>query len=265
MASLYRALPLFHGKKRLGMFFFPWLNNRIIEKPIKCRSDLELNILNTYDSIGKSLFFTGVYESETIDQLRLLLNRGDVIVDAGANIGAICLPIAKKTEVKVYAFEPSEFVYKALTDNIKSNKAENIVPIQKGLSDKNAMLDFYESKKYYGGSGPVPVDDSDCYKIEAITLDRFVEEEQIPKLKVLKVDVQGWEYYVFKGAEKLLDANRIDHIIFEFESWAEEGADLMAGAAQEFLMRKGFRLQTFSGEEITEPLTKGSAMLHAFI
>lgn len=95
-------------------------------------------------------------------------------------------------------------------------------------------------------------------------LDNFAAENNIEDIKVLKADVQGWEYHIFKGAERLINEGRIAHIVFEFEWWAEKNAGLKIGAAQQYLLDKGYLLQTLSGKSLTSPLTEGTVMLHAF-
>lgn len=230
---------------------------------ISGRGGLKYHILNTQDSIGRDLFFDGIYEPDTIRIIEENLSDGDIMIDAGANIGAISLSVAKNNKVTVYAFEPAKNIFEILQKNIDLNHLKNVKTFRQALSDKNGIVDFYESDRVHGWSGMVKIDSFQHYKVSAIALDDFALEQKIDKITVLKIDVQGWEYHVLKGAEKLLDEKRIAHIIFEFEWWAEKNAGLEIGAAQKFLLNKGYTLTTLAGREITEPLTSGTVSLHA--
>jgi len=263
LSEQYRFLPRFKGKKRLGNILFKkslFSNKDVV---IKCQGGLQYHILNTHDSVGRDLFFDGVYEPETIKTISALLKDGDIMIDAGANIGAISLPIAKNRNVRIYAFEPAKKIHDTLLQNIAINNVKNIKALPLALSDKEGEVDFYESDRVHGWSGMVKIDSFQKYQVKTTTLDQFAEQNNLDKVAVLKMDVQGWEYFVLKGAEKMIREKRIAHILFEFEWWAEKNADLELGAAQQFLLDQGYELQTLDGRKIDEPLTEGSLILHA--
>ncbi|MEO9070116.1 MAG: FkbM family methyltransferase [Ginsengibacter sp.] len=226
---------------------------------------MKYSIINTHDSVGRDLFFDGIYEPRTIRIIEKNLSEGDVMIDAGANIGAISLPIAKKKNVTIFGFEPAHHIYKTLQKNIVINKLKNMKALPLALSNEAGEVDFYESDRVHGWSGIVKIDSFLHYKVPATTLDSFTKENNIEEIAVLKVDVQGWEYFVLKGAEELINQKKIKNIIFEFEWWAEKNAGLDMGAAQNFLLSKGYALQTLDGRPLTKPLTSGSVIIHATI
>ena len=171
--------------------------------------------------------------------------------------------MAKGNHGQVYAFEPAKHVFEILEKNIAVNKLKNVTPVSLALSDVAETREFYESNRVHGWSGMVKIDSFQNYKVKATTLDFFAEENNIRQIKVLKADVQGWEYFVFKGAEKLLNERRIEYIIFELEWWAEQNAGLEVGTAQRFLLEKGYVLETLDGKKIERPLTQGTQMIVA--
>lgn len=230
---------------------------------ISCKNGLRFHLLNTHDSVGRDLFFDGEYEPETIRAIEQNLKEGDVFIDIGANIGAISLPVAKWNKVQVYSFEPGPNIFSILQINKQENRLDNISVIQKGLSDAEGETDFFESDRMHGWSGMVKIDSFQKCRVPTTTLDIFAVENKIERIAVLKVDVQGWEYYVFKGAERLLEEKRIDVIVFEFESWAEGNAGLELGAAQQYLIDKGYSLFTLGGVRVHEPILEGSMVLIA--
>lgn len=259
----YRLLPSFRGKKRIGSLLFRNAIYKYQDRIIRCKDGLRFHVLNTHDSIGRDLFLDGEYEPETVNLMRSLLTHEDVMIDAGANIGVMSIPAAHHKNIQVYAFEPAHHIYEILEKNILLNQMGNVKAIPLALSDKDGVHDFYESNRMHGWSGMVKIDSFQHYQSKTITLDSFAKEQGIEKIKVLKADVQGWEYFVFKGAERLMDEGRIEHIIFEFEWWAEKNAGLEPGAAQQFLMEKGYRLETLAGDAIDKPKAEGAVMIHA--
>lgn len=264
-SDAYRFLPAFKGKKRMGSVLFKKAIHKNSDRMISCKRGLKYLIINTHDSVGRDLFFDGIYEPLTIKAIEKSLSPGDVMIDAGANIGAISLPIAKNKNISIFGFEPAQNVFKTLQKNIAANKLENVKVFPVALSNENGETDFYESDRVHGWSGIVKIDSFRHYKVPATTLETFARENNIKKIAVLKMDVQGWEYFVLKGAEGLINQKKIKNIIFEFEWWAEKNAGLEIGAAQDFLLKKGYTLHTLDGSQLTKPLTSGTVIIHATI
>lgn len=263
LTDAYRMLPRFKGKKRMGMFLFPQTLAQSSHTIIRCRNGLKFNIVNTRDSVGRDLFFDGSYEPLTTRTILKILSDGDVMVDAGANIGAISIPIGKMSNARIFSFEPGLNNFATLQQNIALNNVHNVFPFNLALSQMPGVVDFYESDRIHGGSGMVKIDGFKHYTVPATSLDVFCEENGINKIKVLKVDVQGWEYFLLRGTENLIKRKKVEHIIFEFESWAETNAGLKAGTAQQFLLEHGYQLHTLGGHRINSSLKKGTFMMHA--
>ena len=263
LSPFYRRLPYFKGKNRLGMWLFKSQMYRNTNESVKGTYGLNYNIINTSDSIGRELFLNGIYESKTLHLLMKLLSPGKIMIDAGANIGAISLPVAKVTKAVIYAFEPSRLILSTLQQNIVANKISNVFPFPLALSSASGEANFYESDKVHGWSGLVEIKSFKKYPVKTITLDSFCTLNEIKEIEVLKIDVQGWEYAVLKGAAQLLKAKAIHHIIFEVETWAEENAGLPAGASQQLLLSSGYELFTLDHEKLDRPLYSGTHILWA--
>ena len=81
-------------------------------------------------------------------------------------------------------------------------------------------------------------------------------------MKVIKVDVEGYEKLVFQGAAGLLSRPQAPLLIFEFADWAETRAGFRAGEAQELLLSWGYSLWELEGllrgnPPLSEPLRAG--------
>lgn len=146
------------------------------------------------------------------------LKEGDVFVDIGANIGYFSFYAAKKvgTHGKVYAFEPSDREYERLIKGIRKNKLTNIYPYNIALTDHIGTVEF-DIEPFHTGLNAMSVSDNDKKSKETVikpcdTLDHVMNYAEIA---LVKLDVEGAEYLVLKGAESLLTSHKIKKLIVE--------------------------------------------------
>lgn len=154
-------------------------------------------------------YFPGDYESANFSFLESFCKKGDVIIDVGAHFGLFSVRAAQITGTngKVYAFEPAPPTFDLLKKTISLNKVENIVfPVKAAMTDKNGEATFYISNTV-GDVANSLVNYNDNihtgYKVELIQCDTFVQKHNI-KVGFFKIDAEGAELSVLKGAEKVL-------------------------------------------------------------
>jgi len=143
--------------------------------------------------------------------------------------------------------------------------------IQSAACDRDdAALPFWEAPADHFGMGALaPQFDAQPTLVPGSTLDRMLAEAGIGKVDVLKVDVEGFEAAVFRGAQKLLSRPDAPVIVFEFCDWAEARMpDGRVGDAQQVLSNLGYciwRLSDYGNSEqsLTDVLQMGSNMLVA--
>jgi FkbM family methyltransferase len=122
-----------------------------------------------------------------------------VVIDAGANIGLVSIPIAQAVKDRngtVYAFEPQRMLAYALCGAAALNDIENLFVCSKGLDMAEAGL--IVPKVNYGEPqdfGTVELNHGDGARVEVTTIDAF----RVPRLDFLKIDVEGMEVEVMKG------------------------------------------------------------------
>ena len=158
------------------------------------------------------------------------ISKNPVIFDVGANIGIFSLSYASIFKsAKVYSFEPVDYIFEILRTNIYKNKnfKNRIFPFNLGFSDsrKNIKLGIpnskqhprYDPKKNSINVGLFSIYGSKKSTVNAkfVTLDDFVKSKKIQKLDFIKIDVEGHEYNVLKGAIKTIKKFK-PIIIFEF-------------------------------------------------
>ena len=107
----------------------------------------------------------------------------------------------------------------------------------------------------------------DAVKVITRKVDTLLKEHQIKKVDAIKIDVEGFELFAFKGAEELLESEYAPDIIFEFVDWAERQAfNLEAGSAQRYLLSKGYRIFMMEKDkpvELNSVVQQGSCNLFA--
>ena len=134
-----------------------------------------------------------------------------IIIDIGANIGSFSLKLAKKCfdskkQFLIYSFEPNKIIFNLLKNNLSLNKdiSKNIYPFQIPLGDKNTEVDFINKEQNSGGSKVLKSNKDlesklQTVKLKQISLDYFVENNEIDHIDIIKIDVEGYEPIVLDG------------------------------------------------------------------
>lgn len=147
------------------------------------------------------LLYFGV-KTEPRDLLYALVKPGMTVLDIGANIGETALVFARLTGEAghVYAFEPFPSTFQHLQRHVSWNHQKNITPIQLGLADKPGVLKLENNPNNTAGNR-VSTTGSD---VQVSTVDAFVRAKQCPKIDFIKIDVEGFELHVLRGADEIL-------------------------------------------------------------
>jgi FkbM family methyltransferase len=209
--QIFRRWPFPRGRGLLLKILSPLLRKRhfIFEAAdgVLVPSDLD-------DWITLHGFIEG-YDSEFSPSWSLI-RPGGTVFDVGANIGIWTIGAARRAG-KVHAFEPLESNFVRLESNVELNRASNIVARNLAVSDRAGTLQFFPSPNTNSGVGllaPKTWNVPTC-EVEATTLDDYCEHNEIRSVDVLKIDVEGAELLVLKGATRLLNSASPPAIIFE--------------------------------------------------
>lgn len=151
-----------------------------------------------------------------------------VVFDVGANVGDYAaLVVRHAPAAQVYAFEPSATVYQQLLRNAAA-QGGRVRTFNLGLSDGDGAVELYS----YTVEGEevslissidrrlptqvVRVEVSATEQIRVRTLDNFCEEHRVTRIDFLKLDVEGHELAVLRGARSMLESGAVSIIQFEF-------------------------------------------------
>lgn len=155
--------------------------------------------------IGRSIAHYGEFSELEIKLFKQICKKGDIVVEAGANIGTHTLALSQLVGEtgKVFAFEPQRIVFQTLCANMALNSITNVYAYQTALSDRQGHVmipDIHYDRE--GNFGGVEISKfTEGHPVPQIKLDDLTE---IEKLDFLKIDVEGMEKEVLDGAEKLI-------------------------------------------------------------
>lgn len=142
-----------------------------------------------------------------------------VVIDLGANIGMFSL-YASKYAKQVYAYEPAEEHFMVLSHMLKYNGITNVKAIKKAIHMNEGTLPFYHNpNKTMWSLSPSVDDKTPPEMVEAITLDKALEEEKIEHVDLLKLDIEGTEAELLASAGFKNAAPKIDVIVLETHTW----------------------------------------------
>ena len=178
--------------------------------------------LNTEDrGVAPSLIrFGSYYEEYETSLFESLVEPGAIIVDIGANIGYYTLLAARRAGNSglVYAFEPEPGNYGLLIKNIRMNSYQNVVAIQKALSNSAGTTQLFTDTINFGNPSFAErnvLKSGGSVNVETIDLDGFLAGQRCLSVDLLKVDAQGAEGLIFDGATRVLEQDKLK-IILEF-------------------------------------------------
>lgn len=137
------------------------------------------------------------------------LKENDIVIDAGANIGIFSLFASKKVGSGgvVYSFEPITEAAELLTKNIAANKLSNVVWAPYALSDRRQRISISLDEGLLGNSAILNKSEK-IEEVEGITLDEYVEENDIKRVDFIKADIEGAERYFLQGAKQTITKHR---------------------------------------------------------
>jgi FkbM family methyltransferase len=199
-----------------------------------------------------------------------LVHAGDTAIDIGANIGIysvvlnrLCGPTGR-----VWAFEPVPDTYWRLRETLALNRCENVTPVQAAISEKSGsvVMNLFEPQFAEWNTLGMPsmraddgtvISPGQSVDVPCQTLDEFCETEGVRRINFLKVDVEGFEVSVFRGAKRLLKEHRVDYICFEVSKEPLKGAGIESRSVFEALEINGYAAYRFdrASGEFRGPIT----------
>jgi FkbM family methyltransferase len=183
-------------------------------------------LYNVHDMyIGRSLDLYGEFSEGEVDLFRQMTKPGHTVVEVGANIGAHTVFFARQVgpRGRVIAFEPQRIIFQTLCANVALNSLTNVECFQHAVGSAAGTIVVppldYTQDDNYGGLALGGFSDGES--VPVVTLDSLA----LPKLNVLKIDVEGMEHSVLTGAAETL--NRCRPILYVENDRADRSDELI--------------------------------------
>lgn len=174
--------------------------------------------LDPVSNFGIRLMRDHHYEPETTDLISRTLKEGDVFVDLGGNEGYFAILASKIVGIrgKVICIEPQRRLWNVIFENTRLNHCLNIQLLPFAVSDKRDVLELILSPSNNTGSSGLVGNVRNSFwrrqSTEAIVLDDLPIQE---KVKLIKIDIEGFELKALKGAISMLERKAIENILIE--------------------------------------------------
>jgi FkbM family methyltransferase len=178
-------------------------------------SSLDIHILEAGVLRDWALEENGIY------WLSKLIEKDSIILDIGANVGYYCLVWSKILNPlgKIFAFEPDPEMFFLLSKNIEQNPGANIECIPMAIQDDPDKLtinfNIYRTPAEPGtlNKGLSSIENQNRFigetiSINCTTCDKFIENKNINKVSLIKIDVEGSEFKVLSGARLLIERDK---------------------------------------------------------
>lgn len=216
--------------------------------------------IDPISDLGLRLLKDKFYEPEMTDTIEELLESGDSFIDLGANEGyfSILASILVSSKGKVYSIEPQKRLWSVIYNNVMLNKLVNIQLFPFGIGSKNQelKLQLYPSTN----SGATSFSNSFNFNItlgsirkkiygsqqsQVTTLDDLTET--LPStIKLIKIDIEGYELEALKGAKALLQKKILKHLLIEIHHQALLGMDQSEDMIDDLLKSFGYEKRKVS-------------------
>jgi len=155
----------------------------------------------TIEGIARELvgtFIVQQYRYDSIVEPKL----GDIVFDIGAYVGDTALWFSKAVgpQGKVFAFEPEPRNFEKLKANLERNKVTNVIPLKLALSENE------EEMQVSSAAGLSLITQTGTgLSVKVTTIDNLVEANKLPRVDFIKMDVEGHELKVLKGAQETIE------------------------------------------------------------
>jgi FkbM family methyltransferase len=236
--NYYNSYPALHK------VLYYWLFSKFHRRKIIIRniqgSKMMLN-LNDF-GLSKQLFLNGIREPECTRIMKKILKKDMIIAEIGANIGYYTLIEASSIgkNGKIYAIEPFPSNFELLKKNIELNSYNKITELFNiAISNKTDVTKLYIDNKHNLCNMFESDIKKEFVKVKTKTFDDFIADKKIPDL--IRMDIEGFEYYVIEGMKKTLEKCSSCKIFIELHPFQMEQKGLDYEKPIKTLFQYGFQ------------------------
>jgi FkbM family methyltransferase len=228
-----------------------WEVLRLLHRPIRYTYDGDFPVtLRPNEGASRLAYYFGVTEPYLFAFYDCFLRPGMVVVDAGANIGLHALFFAKRIAPggSVYSFEPAPKIFERLVTHVRDSGQRNIRCLNSALG---AVPGFVELVHDVQDTSRTSVrlesggEKSSRDRVPVESLDDFTAKESISRIDFLKIDVEGFEGEILRGASSLLREGKIEVLQVEIDPTSLDRAGSNPCSILGVLEACGYRLASW--------------------
>ena len=216
------------------------------------------------DSTVDHALLCGGFENAEIRFVDRFLRMGMTVLDIGAHHGLYTLLASKRigADGKVVAFEPSPRERRRLERHVRINFRSNVCIEGLALGSEHSKANLFLVEGGEDGCNslrpPAVRAATRSVSVEVVTLDSYLEKAGIRQVDFMKLDVEGGELAVLRGAEKLLEHRPRPVILAEVQDIRTQPWGYRAGEIIRYLSDKGYKWFSLSAEGSMAPLDLGA-------
>lgn len=195
------------ARRCLSWYVHSWLHGGIMEMEFVNGTRL----LTKRKVASRELYWTGLHEFHDMAFVAHCLRPDELFLDVGANVGAFSVMAAKVCQARCIAFEPVTTSCDLLMRNIQLNGIGDRVEVQRCAVGGQIGQVFVSSD--LGARNMVTDNRAVGQAVEQIALDSLADDGLKPK--IIKIDVEGYETNVIKGAAKTLSTSSLLALLVE--------------------------------------------------
>ena len=249
------TLPISGLSRRIRRLKWSLRRRLSARRPVVLPFDGDLRIaVRPVDRLGRRILLDGYSEPEFAGLLDAYLRPGMTYFDVGAHFGQYVLVAAKRVgpSGSVHAFEPTRETYAQLEANLRLNDFPWVIANHNAVYDRVSVMELklcVNGKGEFNSLGKPMRPDEEVVGVErvpAITLDGYCLDKNIQKIDLLKIDVEGAELNVLRGARDLLKKGQVTAIVCEFNESTSANMGYSTQELRTEFEALGFRLFAFN-------------------
>lgn len=188
----------------------------------------------------------GIFEADNVRVLQRLVRPGSYFFDVGTNIGLMSVPVLRAVpDVRIISFEPSPNTLPWLRRTIEHSHSSRWTLIPKAVGMEIGQVTFSLSKQEnaaFDGIKPTHrVEEAGQVTVEATTLDHEWKQLGCPNVSVIKIDVEGAELAVLRGARAIMESNR-PFVLTEWNRNNIKPYGIASGALYDYALAQRYKL-----------------------